>query len=158
MTNEKKIIFGIIGLTVAIIVSAVFFISGDPKTTLPKEEIVATSGLHWHPKLEIYIDGKKQDIPANVGLTGQVHQKIHTHDEDAKDGVVHMEMQGVVTKDDTKLGNFLRIWGKEFSSTQIFDKKNDGEKKVVMIVNGKENNEYENYLMKDGDKIEIRFE
>ena len=87
-----------------------------------------------------------------------MHQEIHTHDQDAKDGVIHMEMKGVVTKDETKLKNFFRVWGKEFSSTQIFDKKNGEEGKVKMMVNGKENIDFENYQMRDGDNIEIRYE
>ena len=38
------------------------------------------------------------------------------------------------------------------------DKKNDQGGTVKMLVNGKENAEFENYLMKDGDKIEISYE
>lgn len=157
MTTERKVIGGIIFLTIAILVGGVFFLSKGGNSSVPSDQVVASNGLHWHPKLTIYIKGQKQDIPANIGI-GAVHQKIHTHDEDAKDGVVHMEMQGVVTKDDTKLGKFFTIWGKEFSSTQIFDKKNGADGTVKMTVNGQENKDFENYLMKDGDKIEVRYE
>lgn len=158
MVMEKKIyiFFGL--LTLVILIGAVIFLSKDSSSSVPKGDIVASNGLHWHPKLTITIDGKRQEIPANLGIGGAVHQKIHTHDQDAKDGVVHMEMQGVATKDDTKLDNFFRIWGKDFNSTQIFDKKNGQKGKVKMMVNGKENIEFENYMMKDGDNIEIRFE
>ena len=69
-----------------------------------------------------------------------------------------MEMKGVVTKDETKLGNFFRIWGKEFSSTQIFDKINGAEGTLKMTLNGQKSKDFENYLMKDGDNIEIRYE
>ncbi|MBI4096860.1 MAG: hypothetical protein HY428_00400, partial [Candidatus Levybacteria bacterium] len=120
MTTEHKVIGGIALVTIVILVGAVFLLSKGNEQSVPQDQIVANNGLHWHPKLAIYIKGQKQEIPANIGI-GAVHQKIHTHDEDAKDGVVHMEMQGVVTKDDTKLGNFFRIWGKDFNSTQIFD-------------------------------------
>lgn len=157
MTTEHKVIGGITLLTIAILVGGVFFLSKGSNSSVPSDQIVASNGLHWHPKLEIYIKGQKQEIPANIGI-GAVHQKIHTHDEDTKDGVVHMEMQGVVTKDDTKLGNFFRIWGKEFSSTKLFDKINGADGTVKMTVNGQENKDFENYLMKDGDKIEIKYE
>ena len=157
MTTERKVIGGIIFLTIAILIGGVFFLSKSSNSSIPSDQVVASNGLHWHPKLTIYIKGQKQEIPANIGI-GATHQKIHTHDEDAKDGVVHMEMQGVVTKDDTKLGNFFRIWGKEFSSTQIFDKKNGSDGNVKMTVNGKENTEFTNYQMKDGDQIEIKYE
>ncbi len=113
--------------------------------------------MHWHPKLTIIIKGLKQELPANIGL-GAVHQKIHTHDTDAKDGVVHIEAQGVVTNDDTKLGNFFKLWGEDFNSTTILDKKNGQDGTVKMLVNGKENTDFENYMMKEGDNIEIRYE
>ncbi len=157
MTTEHKVIGGIALVTIVILVGAVFLLSKGNEQSVPQDQIVANNGLHWHPKLAIYIKGQKQEIPANIGI-GAVHQKIHTHDEDAKDGVVHMEMQGVVTKDDTKLGNFFRIWGKDFNSTQIFDKKNGALGTVKMTVNGKENTEFENYKMRDGDQIEIKYE
>jgi len=119
----------------------------DPNT-------VATSGLHWHPELEIYILGEKQEIPQDIGL-GVVHNPIHTHDDIP---VLHMEFSGKVVQDDTRLGEFFEVWGKEFSSEQIFEYKNGPEGSVRMYVNGAENTEFENYRMRDGDKIVIRYE
>ena len=69
-----------------------------------------------------------------------------------------MEMQGVVIKDDTKLAYFFRVWGKDFNSTKLFDKTNGPDGTVKMMVNGQENKEFENYLMKDSDRIEVRYE
>ena len=63
--------------------------------------------------------------------------------------IIHMEFSKRVSKEDTRLGNFFKIWGKgfmEFGST------------VTMSVNGTQNTELENYEMKDGDKIELRYE
>lgn len=155
-STEQKVIGGIGLFTLIIIVGGVFLLSkGEEVPDVPEEEIIARSGLHWHPKLEIYIKGEKQEIPANIGIGGQIHQEIHTHETD---GVIHMEMGGLVTKDETKLGNFFRIWGKEFSSTRIFDKENGEEGTVRITVNGQENTEFENYEVKDGDKIEIRYD
>jgi hypothetical protein len=155
---EKKALIGLGLLTFAILIGAVFFLSRESETSVPDDQIITRSGLHWHPNLTITIDGKKQELPANIGITGAAHQKMHTHDTDARDGVVHIEAQGVVSKDDTKLGNFFRIWGKDFSSTTILDKQNTAEKVVRMTVNGKENKEFENYQMKDGDRIEITYQ
>ncbi len=159
MSTEQKVIGGIGLLSIVILIGGVFFLTkgNTSNSPTPPVDIVTQSGLHWHPKLSIYIKGEKKELEDKIGL-GAVHQKLHTHTEDYKDGVVHMEMQGVVTRDDTKLGNFFRIWGKEFSSTQILDKKNGEEGKVIMMVNGKENTSFENYLMKDNDMIEIRYE
>lgn len=147
---------GAIVLVVLIAIGAVWIIFRQSK--VPAGEIVSQNGLHWHPKLIIMIDGKKQELPADIGISSTGHEEIHTHDKDAKDDVVHMEMSGTVTKDETKLGNFFRIWGKAFTATQILDKKNGIEGNVTMMVNGKENIEFGNYLMKDKDRIEIRYE
>lgn len=159
ISTETRIIGGIVLLTLAIFAGGVFFLSKgtSPNSSVPQADIVAQNGLHWHPKLAIYIKGDKIGLDDNIGL-GAAHQKLHTHTEDYKDGVVHMEMEGIVTKADTKLGNFFRIWRKEFNSTQIFDKINGGEGKVRMLINGTETDQFENYEMKDGDNIEIRYE
>lgn len=149
----------LIGITLAslLILFAAVFLFSEKEEGVPSiqgEQTVATSGLHWHPKLEIFIKGVKQEIPEGVGLK-PVEQPIHTHDAS---GTVHLEFPGVVKKDDLKIGQFFKIWGKEFSSNCIFDKCNGPEGKVKMTVNGKENQEFENYSMRDADGIEIRYE
>ena len=157
MSTEKKII-GLIGLvTIVILVGAVFFLTKSENLNVPEDQIVARRGLHWHPKLTVIIKGQKQEIPANLALS-PVMGKMHTHDKDNKEGVIHLEVQGVVTKDDTKLGKFFQLWGKDFNSTKLFDKTNSPDGTVKMTVNGQENTDYENYLMKDGDNIEVKYE
>ncbi len=155
MNTEKKII--VIGgiVTLLIMIGAIYLLSKGGDVNVSEDQIIARQGLHWHPKVTVTIKGEKQEIPANLGL-GAVHGKIHTHDQDNKEGVVHMEMQGVVTKNDTRLGNFFQVWGKEFNSSKLFDKTNGSDGTVKMTVNEGENMEFENYLMKDGDKIEIK--
>src|SRR3990172_5020992 len=159
MSTENKIIIGGGILMIIVIIGISFLLTNNSSssTSVPNDQIVAQNGLHWHPKLTVYIKGEKQEFTDSIGL-GAVHQKMHTHAEDYKDGVVHMEMQGVVAKDNTKLGNFFRIWGKEFSSSQIFEFKNSSTSAVKMMVNGKENSEFANYHMNDGDRIEVRYE
>ena len=123
------------------------FFSSDP-------EIIARNGIHWHPDLSIKILGEYLEIPANIGL-GIAEQPIHTHDNM---GVIHLEFSGLVKKDDIKLGQFFRTWEKIFNKDCIFDKCSGSEDRLRMLVNGKENFEFENYLMRNGDKIEIIFE
>ncbi len=147
LTTETKIIGALILMTVVIVIGGVFLFSKQSNKTVLKDQVVAENGLHWHPKLSIFIKGKKQEIPDNIGL-GAVHGKIHTHTEDAKDGVIHMEMSGLVLKEDTKLVKFFLAWGKDFNF--------GGQPK--MTVNGKENMDLNKYLMKNGDNIEIRYE
>ena len=112
---------------------------------IPEGEILSRNGLHWHPELAIFVNGEKQEIPANLGI-GAVHNPMHTHDSS---GVIHLEFQGVVRKDDLKLGRFFEVWGKDFMELGST---------VKMTVNGEEKAELQNYIMKDGDKIELRYE
>lgn len=125
------------------------------KLSVQEEGIVlARNGLHWHSDLSIYILGRKEVIPAGIGLNIQ-ENPIHTHETD---GVIHMEFTGLVRQDSLKLGNFFRIWGKTLNKDCIFDKCAGTDGRMKMLVNGKENLEFENYIMQDKDKIEIIFE
>lgn len=107
---------------------------------------VASAGaFHWHPELTIYAKGEKVEIPQGIGLAGG-HKPMHTHDDLP---VVHLEFGGPAKNEEIMLGAFFRYWGKEFNSFGT---------NVKMTVNGKENTDFENYVMKDGDKIELRYE
>ncbi len=132
------------------IVTLAWYITNAP--TVPESDIISRKSIHWHPELSIYINKQKQEIPSEAGK----HTLIHTHDNT---GVIHIHpASSLVLRDDIKLGTFFRLWGKQFNSNCIFDKCNSPEGKVKMLVNGQENTEFENYLMKDKDKIEIRYE
>ena len=123
----------------------VWFIVSRPQ--IPASEIIARGGMHWHSQLTIYVKGVKQEIPADIGI-GAIPQPIHTH-EDSDQGVIHMEFQGFVQKKDIALGQFFKNWGKDIRSFGT---------NMKMVVNGAENAEYENYAMRDNDKIELRYE
>lgn len=109
--------------------------------------ILSRNGFHWHPELTVYVKGVKQEIPPNLGI-GAVHQPIHTHD-DSSQGIVHMEFQGLVRKENATLGQFLKNWGKDINSFGT---------NVKMTVNGEENLELENYVMQDKDRIELNYD
>lgn len=135
-TASLFLISGIIGLSVWYVVS-------QPK--ISENEIISRNGIHWHSNLEVYVKGVRQDIPADIGI-GAVHQPMHTH---AGDNTIHLEFSGLTTKKDLKLGNFFKNWGRDFRSFGT---------PASMTVNGKENTELENYVMKDNDRIEIKYE
>ncbi|PIP55681.1 MAG: hypothetical protein CO183_02480 [Candidatus Zambryskibacteria bacterium CG_4_9_14_3_um_filter_42_9] len=119
--------------------------------------VISRSGLHWHPQLTIYVRGEKQEIPANIGIgmqyastptfdQGMRMTAMHTHEPD---GTIHFEFPARVTREDTKLKNFFAIWGRNMMSFGS---------SVTMMVNGEETAELGEYEMKDGDKIELRYE
>lgn len=127
--------------------------------TIPEEEIVANQGIHWHVKLDIRLKGELAPIPGGIGLDGLApgahpHQ-MHTHDSDH---VIHVEKTGLVVRDDLKLKNFFEVWGKQFNSQCILDRCNGAEGTMKFLVNGQANSDFENYLLQDGDVVEIVFE
>lgn len=105
---------------------------------------VSRNGLHWHPELKIYVKDIEQQIPQNIGL-GAVHMPMHTHDDPP---IIHLEFQGMVREQDLLLGQFFKNWNKDMYSFGT---------NMTMMVNGQENTDYENYIMRDKDKIELRF-
>lgn len=146
----------IIVALVVVLVAVGSFISRTLVSTDPA--LIAQNGIHWHPTLDIYVKDEKLEIPANIGVGpqyttmpsygngGMAMTAIHTHDDMP---VIHLEFSGVVKEDDIRLGNFFRIWGKDMRSLGS---------NMRMTVNGKESVEFENLLMRDGDKIELRYD
>jgi hypothetical protein len=107
--------------------------------------------LHIHSDLEIVIDGEEYFIPGNIGVGNDYMRPLHTHDSS---GEIHIEGP---YKRDFIIGEFFEIWGETFSSECIFDYCTDnGELK--MYVNGRENSEFENYVMRNQDTIRIEYD
>ena len=148
---KKALLWGIPTLLIA---AGVWTIARSPQTSNEEDPLISRRGIHWHPNLEIWIKGERVTIPANIGL-GAVHSDTHTHKENDQ---IHLEMSRPVRESDTRLGVFFDVWGKEFNSQCILDSCNGEDGTVKMFVNGEENTEFENYHMKDADKIEIRYE
>ena len=143
--TAKKIFKIILAVLFAVgsIGGLIWYISDRPK--ISESEIISSNGIHWHPELSIIVKGVKQEIPAGLGLGG-VEMSIHTHDNT---GVIHLEVGGLVRRSDITLGSFFKVWGKDMRSFGT---------NIKMTVNGKENTEYENYMMQDKDKIELHYE
>lgn len=137
----------IVGIVAILLVVGGSYLTNNSET---RGELISSNGIHYHPTLKITISGEDQEIPANIGLVG-AHNPMHTHDPD---GVIHLEYSSAVYENDIRLGEFFKLWKKDFDSTKILD--STGE--VKMLVNGEENNEYGNYILENGDLIEIILE
>lgn len=107
---------------------------------------------HIHPELSIFVNGEEVFVPNNLGVTNVGMTAIHTHDEK---GVIHVEAP---IKKDFTLGDFFAVWGKNFSSTQLLDKTVDENSEIVVTVNGKKVDTYENTILRDKDKIVINYQ
>ena len=154
---KKKVKNRIIGVVVIVLVVVGFWLlfnSGDSKEVEAK--IISRNGLHWHATLEILINGNAIEIPASIGL-GVVHNPVHTHETDE---VIHLEFQGLVIDKNLALGKFFDVWNEEFNSECVLDKcvGDEAGKTLSMTVNNEPNVEFENYILKDGDEIVIKYE
>ncbi len=135
-----------------VIISTSLFLANRPPSS--ESVIISDEGIHWHTELSITILGQKQVIPDNIGID-ITEQPIHTHEEN---NVIHLEFAGLVKRDDIRLGRFFEVWGRQFNQDCIFTNCNGDEGTVKMFVNGVRNYEFENYVMRDEDKIAIIFE
>jgi hypothetical protein len=146
------IIVGVIGL-IFWGVSALMSAGGSCQED-PAEEINigghTNLAMHIHPRLEIIIDGVVERLPANIGIGPGLMRPIHTHDSS---GELHVEGP---CRRDFFLGDFFKIWDREFSSECIFDKC-VGEGELKMSINGVESQEFENLILRDYDRVRIEF-
>jgi len=141
MTKTTWWIIGIIIVIFGLFAWSAALQKSDPNT-------IARHGIHWHPELHIFVDGKEKPLPENIGLVGG-HNPIHTHDEDAQKGVIHLEFDGRVKKEQILLGQFFKVWGKDMQTA--FGTL------TRMEVNGVENTEYAQYLLQEHDIVKLYY-
>ncbi len=132
-----------IGIVVIVLLIGSTWLSNSLQSSNP--DVLARNGLHWHPLLVIYVKGEKIEIPQDIGL-GATHRPVHTH-EDLP--IIHLEFSDIVRREDVMLGEFFKSWERDMRSFGT---------NMRMTVNGKENTEYEKYVMHDGDTIELRYD
>ena len=107
---------------------------------------------HYHPHLAMRIHGQSVPVPANIGITGLGMRVIHTHDAT---GEIHVEAPRLFP---FTLGDFFTIWDKPFSEQCLLDTCVSATGTLTMLVNNATSTEYGNYVMKDGDRIELILE
>jgi hypothetical protein len=70
--------------------------------------------VHIHQHLDIFVNGKKEPVPASIGIyDGQFLTELHTHDAS---GIMHVESP---TKRTFDLAQFIGVWGVRFNSSCI---------------------------------------
>jgi hypothetical protein len=108
---------------------------------------------HIHALLRVYVNGKAQPIPANIGIdpTGQFLAALHTHDTS---GIIHMESDNFYP---FTLGQFFDIWGVKFTDSQIGAYYNQGKNTLQVYVNGKKVADPVNYKMQRHDTIVVGY-
>ncbi len=114
----------IVGVTLVLVLAALFMI---PRLTDPTRGLAAlwkAAGVdcltmghsrvlqHFHPHLEIIVDGREEPIPANIGVLRDCMSEVHTHDGA---GTIHVE---AASGDKSfYLKDFFAVYGKELNRT-----------------------------------------
>lgn len=120
--------------------------TGRPPWPVPSDPIAAAkaAGLqvstmegtanHFHAHVDVIVDGKPVQVPADIGIdqsTGQMSE-LHTHDAS---GIVHVESPA---KDKRYiLGQMFRAWGVRLDQNDIGGLRLDGDNQLRTYVNGK---------------------
>jgi hypothetical protein len=114
--------------------------------------------FHIHAHLEIFVDGKQVQVPANIGIdeAAQFLSPLHTHPTapDNPAGTIHMEAD---QQYDFTIGQFMNVWGVKFSDSQIGSLKSKGDKQLQVYVNGKLAKDPVNTVMQEHDVIVIGY-
>ncbi|HEV8682530.1 MAG TPA: hypothetical protein VGS09_07130 [Actinomycetota bacterium] len=89
--------------------------------------------LHIHQHLDLYVNGTKQVVPAQIGIVTSpqvVFSPLHTHDTS---GIIHVESPTVRS---FTLGEFFDVWGVRFTPTCVGGYCNQGDKTLRVYVDG----------------------
>lgn len=108
---------------------------------------------HVHAQLKVFVNGKPQTVPNNIGIDqGKGFlSSLHTHDEK---GIVHME---AVERYPFKLSQFFTVWGVKFTPTQLGAFRVGPGLVLETYVNGKKVPNGLNYQMRASDRIVVGF-
>jgi hypothetical protein len=114
--------------------------------------------FHIHSHLEIFVDGKKIPVPANIGIdeATQFISPLHTHPTAPSnpEGTIHMEAD---QQYDFTLGQFMNVWGVKFSANQLGSLKPTGDKKLQVYVNGQPVDDPVNVVLREHDIVVIGY-
>ncbi len=85
---------------------------------------------HVHTRLTIVIEGRKREVPSEIGIRSGCLYWLHTHDTS---GVIHVEAP---RKQPFTLGQFFGIWGEPLSQTTLLDRQADSQHYIRATLDG----------------------
>jgi hypothetical protein len=121
-------------------------------TEIPND---ATVVAHFHPQLQILINGEQQVVPQGVGLFLDSQGNllgglpIHTHDDT---GILHVESTEART---FVLNDFFQEWGQPWTSTQFMGYAISPAHPLTMTVNGVPSTAFGSLVLAQGQFIVI---
>jgi hypothetical protein len=159
LKKGKKVLVWIfvIVVTLGLLGSSGIIALFEPPPTLTTRELAFTcttdmaTRFHIHPILSMIVEGKTLELPANIGVTPTCMHPLHTHDNT---GMVHVESP---EQRDFTLGDFFAVWGKPLSKEQFLTYVATSTHEIVMTVDGKPSEEFENLVLKDKQQIILEY-
>jgi hypothetical protein len=104
----------------------------------------AGTTMHEHANLQIFVHGDQEPVPANIGLDGDLHAPLHTHETS---GTVHMESDQIR---DFTLGEFFDVWGVQLTERCLGAYCEDGQSALRLFEDGVEvTGSIRNVVLKD---------
>jgi hypothetical protein len=90
--------------------------------------------MHEHANVQIFVHGKEEQIPTDVGINPSAGtiQSIHTHDDT---GLVHLESS---ESREFTLGDFFGVWGVRFTPSCLGAYCNEGDNRLQVFLDGEE--------------------
>ena len=125
--------------------------AGDPTLTTCVSGSPSNVLLSFKVNIRIILSGVEFKIPAKIGEEAGCTRPLHTLDTSG-DVYVTSPVNYPYT-----LHDFFAVWGQVFTRVQIFTLHADSNHQIMLTVNGKVNNEFEDYVLADGDHIVITF-
>lgn len=90
------------------------------------------SGAHFHPHLDIRVDGKAVPVAASIGVGANAMSELHTHDTT---GLIHVEADA--KSDRYVLGQLFTEWGVRLTKNQLGSLTSGDGKTLAAYVDGK---------------------
>lgn len=108
---------------------------------------------HVHAQVKVFVNGKPQTVPTNIGIdqNNGYLASLHSHDEK---GIVHME---AVEEYPFTLGQFFTIWGVKFTPSQLGGYRAGNGLVLETYVNGKKIPDGTKAVLKQGDRVVVIF-
>lgn len=143
-----------LGYVAALILIISYFFHLRLATTATHPTVLATctthieGHVHYHAQLHIQVDKTPVAIPADIGITNCMHP-VHTHDDS---GLIHIDYKNPYP---FTLDDFFTLWGVVFTKDQVAKYRTADGYRINLSVNGRENHDFEKYVLQDNDTIDI---